>query len=312
MKLLSVVIPIFNEERAIAELHNRLVKTLRTLQVPFEIIFVDDGSLDGTYAELQKLSPIIALRLRRNYGQSQALRAGIERAQGDVIALMDGDLENHPEDLPLLIDKLREGHDVVSGWRKDRWPNQRIVRHFPSVLANKLISWVAGIQIHDHGCTLKVYRSDVLKELVLKGEEHRLLTAYAAINGARITEVPVRYTPRAHGKSKYGILRTFKVLVDVLALLFFYRYANRPMHFFGALGFVSFFFAFLSFIGMLYFKFVMGASFILTPLPVLTALFTIVGIQFILMGLLAEIFVRKIGDVAATRTIFVKEETVNS
>lgn len=312
MKLLSVVIPIFNEAHTVSELHDRLVKILKTLHVPFEVIFVDDGSLDDTYAVLQKLNPIVAIRLRRNYGQSQALRVGIQRAKGDVIALMDGDLENHPEDLPLLISKLHEGHDVVSGWRKDRWSNQRMLRRFPSMLANALISWVAGIQIHDHGCTLKAYRSDVLKELVLKGEEHRLLTAYAAINGARIAEVPVRYTPRAHGVSNYGILRTFNVLVDVLALLFFYRYANRPMHFFGALGFASFFLAFISFLGMLYFKFIVGASFILTPLPVLTALFTIVGAQFILMGLLAEIFVRKTSGTDSVNTILIKEETVNS
>ncbi len=288
-----MVAPFFNEKNTVEELHRRLVAVLNTLGKEYEIIFVDDASDDGTFETMKGLKPVTALRLRRNFGQSAALAAGIRRAKGDVIITIDSDLENHPEDIPVMISKLDNGYDVVSGWRKNRWDDKLFLRKIPSVAANKLISYVSGAKLNDFGCTLRVYRKTVLDQMKLKGEEHRLIAAYASILGSRIAEIEVSHSPRKFGKSNYGLMRVFKVLLDVFALNFFHRYAARPIHFFGGLGFFSIFLSLLSFLGMLYFKFFLDASFILTPLPTLAALFAIIGIQFILMGLLAEIFVRQ-------------------
>ncbi len=291
-RCISVIIPFFNEAGNVAELHHKLAAVLNNLNRPFEIIFVDDGSTDGTFNEMKKLSPLIAFRFGRNRGQSAALSAGIKKSKGDIVITMDGDLENDPQDIPLLLNELEEGRDIVSGWRKDRWSKQKFSRKIPSIIANWLISFIAGVKLHDHGCMFKAYRREILNQLRLQGEGHRLIAAYAAIIGANIVEVPIRYNSRKFGSSKYGFMRTFKVLLDVFALLFFYKYANRPMHFFGGLGFISFLLSTVSFLGMLYFKFFLHASFILTPLPILVTLFFIIGFQFVLMGLLAEIFVR--------------------
>jgi glycosyltransferase involved in cell wall biosynthesis len=290
--MLSVIVPFFNEEKTVREMHARLVSVLSKENIPYEIIFVDDGSQDSTFQNMQKLAPLRVVRLKRNYGQTQALAAGIAHAGGDIIVTLDGDLENDPADIPRLLTKLGEGYDIVSGWREGRWQNQFFTRRLPSGLANKLISYVSGIHLSDHGCTLKAYRRHILHDLRLSGDMHRMIAAYAAREGALITEMPVRFTPRIHGKSKYGLSRIFKVLLDVLAFRFFYKFARRPIHFFGGAGFASFFFGGVIFLVMLYLKFFKNTTFIQTPLPVLVALFIIVGVQFILMGLLAEIFVR--------------------
>ena len=222
---------------------------------------------------------------------------------------MDGDLENDPADIQKLLKKLDEGYGVVSGWRRDRWRGQFFSRRLPSVAANWLISFLTGAKLHDHGCTLKVYRRQALANLRLSGEMHRMLAAYAKLfNGAKIAELPVNHRPRRFGYSKYGPMRSFKVILDLLAINFFYRYASCPMHFFGGLGFFSFFLGILSFLGMIYFKYALRITFIETPLPTLTALFTIIGVQFILMGLLAELLLKQSSDSLYS----VKEEINNS
>ena len=306
---LSVVVPLYNEAQSVAPLHGRIIKALREFD-SFEVLFVDDGSTDSTFAEIQKLAPIVALKLSRNFGQTAALAAGISKATGDVIVTLDGDLENDPSDIPKLITKLQEGFDVVSGWRKNRWQGQWFSRRIPSVIANSLISLATGARLHDHGCTLKAYRRDTLTHLKLYGEMHRMIAAYAKLFcQARIAEIPVGYTPRQFGKSKYGILRSFKVILDLVAIRFFVKYANRPMHFFGAIGFFSCFLGLLALAGMFYFKYALGITFIETPLPTLSGVFTIIGVQFILMGLLAELIVR---NSAEAKTFIVEEEVRNT
>ena len=290
---ISVVVPLYNEERVVVKLHTILRETMDALGAEYEIIFVDDGSRDGTFKVMSNLSPLTAIRLKSNFGQTQALAAGIKLAKNNAIVLMDGDLENDPRDIPKLLQTLDEGYDIVSGWRRDRWKDRMFSRRFPSTFANLLISFVSGVKLHDHGCTLKAYRREVLDKIHFTGDMHRMIAAYAAREGARITEIPVRFEPREYGKSHYGFSRTFKVLLDILAFHFFYKYAQKPIHFFGGVGFLSFFVSFITFCIMLYLKYFRNTTFIQTPLPVLTALFAIIGFQFILMGLLAEIFVRE-------------------
>lgn len=288
----SVVAPLYNEAGSVRELHERIVRALRPLGRPFEIIFVDDGSRDDTFRLASSLAPLTVLRLRKNFGQTAALAAGIREAGGGVIVTMDGDLENDPADIPVLLETLDRGYDIISGWRRGRWKDQPFSRRLPSWLANKFISLVTGVKLHDHGCQLKAYRRPFLTAVNFSGGMHRMTAAYAAKGGAKVAEIPVRFEKRKHGMSKYGMMRVFWVLLDVLAFHFFHRFSNRPMHFFGAVGFLMAFFAGLSFIAMLVFRFSLGISFIETPLPMLTVFFAIIAVQFILMGLLAEMFRR--------------------
>lgn len=293
---LSVIIPIYNEEKNIAELYQRVKKVLSNLTDDHEIIAVNDGSVDGSYQELEKISQIDnkfkVVNFRKNFGQTAALSAGVDMSKGEVIIPIDADLENLPEDIPSLLDKLKEGYDVVSGWRKDRWREKFLTRRLTSHIANFFISRMVGLKLHDYGCTMKAYKKDIIKGVKLYGDMHRFIPAYVMWYGARITEIPIRYEPRRHGKSKYGIGRTFRVILDILTVKFLTNYLNRPMHFFGRIGFWLFFFSILSGLLAFYFKFVLGISFILTPLPLLTVFLIILGIQFILMGLLAEILIR--------------------
>lgn len=285
---ISIVIPIYNEAPSLSNLHNRLKNVLAKLQRPFEIILVDDGSTDETNTIVQSLSTITCLQLKRNFGQTIALAAGICEAKGSIIVTLDGDLENDPEDIPKLLAKLDEGFDIVSGWRRGRWSDQPFTRRFPSFLANKLISCLTGTKLHDHGCTLKAYRKSILERLSFSGDMHRMLAAYAAQLGAKVAEIPVNFTKRRYGKSHYGPSRIIKVLLDVMAFYFFRKYHNRPMHFFGIAGMWAFTLGCIAFFLMFYLKYFRQTSFIATPLPILTALFIIIGFQFILFGLLAE------------------------
>lgn len=293
---ISIVVPLFNEEKSVVFLHQELVSALKSFSES-EIIMVDDGSMDGTFEEIKKLPSVIGIRFSRNYGQTLALAAGIKKATGDVIVTIDGDLENDAQDIPKLVEKLNEGFDVVSGWRKNRWKGSFFSRRLPSLVANWMISWVTGTRLHDHGCTLKAYKREILQNLRLSGEMHRMIAAYASLlNGARVTEIPVNYRVRRFGASKYGPLRIFRVLLDLISLYFFYKYANRPMHFFGGAGLMSFFISFIFFLTMFYFKYVLGITFIETPLPIMTTLFAIIGVQFILMGLSAELLLKQSGS----------------
>lgn len=309
--MISVVVPFFNEEDSVSELHRRLISVLHKGDTAFEIIFVDDCSTDKTFDRIKILKPVIGLRLSKNSGQSAALAAGIRKACGDIIVTLDGDLENHPEDIPDLLKKIGEGYDVVSGWRKRRWNTEWLLRRLPSLAANRLISSIGKVHLHDNGCALKAYRKNIFDFVDLRGERHRMIAAYAAAAGARVAEIEVQYSPRRFGRSKYGLMRIFKVLLDVFALAFFYRYAARPIHFFGGIGFGGLSLGVVAFFVMVYLRLFQHISFISTPLPTLVALFFIIGVQFILLGLLAEIFIQRRPESGAGGRIFIREEVVN-
>ncbi len=291
---ISVILPIYNEAQSIPELLQGIREALEKFQ--YEIISVNDGSKDDSFAVLKGFaeddSRIKAIDLKKNYGQTAAINAGIQNASGDIIVLMDSDLENFPSDIPMLIDKLNEGYDVVSGWRKARWKGEFLTRKLPSLLANKLISRVSGVNLHDYGCTLKIYKRDVLSEVRLYGQMHRFIPVYCKWQGGKVAEVPVRYQPRKYGKSNYGISRTFKVLLDLVLIKFLDRYMQRPIHFFGGAGIISLLFSFLSFSIAVYFKLTGQKDFVETPLPILTGMFLIIGILMILLGVIAEILMR--------------------
>src|SRR5215469_1511783 len=239
---LSIIIPVFNEEESIPLLHERLSRVLKMQDFSYEVIYVDDGSTDGTFAQLQSLSArdpqVRVIQLRRNFGQTAAIAAGVDHSTGKVLVFMDGDLQNDPVDIPRLLAKLNEGHDVVSGWRKNRQDGQ-LSRKLPSLLANRLISRVTGVHLHDYGCTLKAYRWEVFQHVHLYGEMHRFLPAYAALAGASIAEIEVSHHARRFGVSKYGISRTGRVLLDLMTLKFLGSFGTKPLYAFGMLGLLS-------------------------------------------------------------------------
>lgn len=246
---LSIIIPIFNEEENISLLHERLKRVLREQDYSYEIIYVDDGSTDGTPALLQSLTmqdrQVKAIQLRRNFGQTAAIAAGVDHSTGQILVFMDGDLQNDPADIPRLVAKLNEGYDVVSGWRKDR-KDAQISRKVPSWLANRLIAQVTGIPLHDSGCTLKAFRWEVFQHMRLYGEMHRFLPAYAALVGASIAEVEVAHYPRIFGVSKYGLSRTIRVILDLMTLKILGTYKTRLLHAFGIPGLLSLVMSFIT------------------------------------------------------------------
>jgi len=293
---LSIIIPIYNEEESILKLYQELKKVLSNLDMQYEIIAVNDGSDDNSNRVLKKISQndnaFKVVNFRKNFGQTAAISAGIDISKGEIIIPIDADLENKPEDIPNLLNKLNEGYDIVSGWRKHRWKESFFTRRLTSYIANLLISKIVGLKLHDYGCTMKAYKRDVIKDIKFYGDMHRFIPAYAMWYGAKIAEIPIDHEPRQYGESKYGIGRTFRVLLDILTVKFLTDYLNRPMHFFGRIGFWLFFFSFLSGISALCLKVFLGISLILTPLPLLTVFLIVIGIQFILMGFLAEILIR--------------------
>ena len=296
MKKISVITPIFNEEESIPHLVNNLLDVFKGLKFQFEIIAVNDGSKDKSEEVLSKFAKKIpelkVINFSVNRGQSAALSAGIEKATGEIIITMDSDLENNPKDIPILVNKLEEGFDVVSGWRKMRWEGKFFSRKLPSVLANKLISYITGVKLHDYGCILKAYTRNVISGVHLYGEMHRFIPAYAYWNGARITEIEVGFSPRKFGKSNYGFMRTFRVLLDLIVIKYFAKYMNKPMHFFGGLGMFSLFFGSTFGLLAIVLKILDLRSFVATPLPIWSALFIIVGVQLMTMGVVAEIVMR--------------------
>ena len=289
---LSIVIPVYNEEDNIPVLYKDL-SALSDFVQSYELIFIDDGSRDGSFEKLKELADkdkaVKAIRLKKNYGQTTALSAGFNQAEGEVIITLDADLQNNPKDIPRLLDKMNEGYDVVSGWRKNR--KDPLSKTIPSRIANWIISLVIGIDIHDFGCTLKAYRQDIIKNLKLYGEMHRFLPAYAYWTGAKITEVEVNHHPRRFGKSKYGLGRTPSVIVDLITAKFLIAFSTKPGHIFGSLG--LFFIILSAILGILISirKFYFGGEWVSPLIFIITILF-ITGIQFILMGLLGEISVR--------------------
>jgi glycosyltransferase involved in cell wall biosynthesis len=306
----SVVIPVFNEGENILLLHRALSSVLKGIDQEAEVIFIDDGSSDDTLSHLRTISEkdpsVKVLALSRNFGQTAALSAGIDFSKGKIIILMDGDLQNDPEDILPLLQKIEEGYDVVSGWRKDR-KDAFLSRRLPSVVANKLIAFVGGGHLHDYGCTLKAYRRDILKNIRLYGEMHRFIPIYAQWIGARVSEIPVRHHPRTHGSSKYGMNRVFKVILDLMVVKFLLSYSQKPIYVFGGLGFVMILGAFFSGVYAIYLKFFRGTSFILTPLPLLCVLLAVLGSLSILMGFLAEILTRTYYESQGKPTYQIKE-----
>ena len=309
-KLLSIISPVYNEEKNIPLLLGRLLEVLGSIGIPFEIIAVNDGSRDGSMAELRRqaaLRPELkVVDFRRNYGQTAAIMAGIDHARGDVIISIDADLQNDPQDIPNLLAKLAEGYDVVSGWRKDR-KDAELRRNFVSRVANRVISSISGVKLHDYGCTLKAYRADVVKGVRLYGEMHRFIPIYASWMGARVTELPVMHHARQHGRSNYGLERIVKVILDLIVVKFLDRYMAKPIYVFGGFGFFALFLGALSFAGMIGLKVFEDISMISTPLPVLTAMMVMTGVSSILMGLLAEMLVRTYFESQKRASYFVRE-----
>lgn len=288
--MISIVIPIYNEEDNIIKLSKSIYEALS--DIDYEVLFINDGSTDKSEKIIESLSlahsNIKLISLRRNYGQTAAMQAGFDHSKGEIIIPMDGDLQNDPNDIPLLIAKINEGYDVVSGWRKDR-SDKKLTRILPSKIANSLISRISGIYLHDYGCTLKAYRRDILNDIKLYGEMHRFIPIYASWEGAKVTEIPVRHHARIAGHTKYGLSRIPKVVLDILVIRFFDKSLDRPIHLFGKFGLFMFFVAFILAILAIYIKLFMDISFILTPLPLLVVFFAMSGLICIFIGLLAEI-----------------------
>jgi glycosyltransferase involved in cell wall biosynthesis len=290
-------------------LHAKIDEALTHLGRTAEVIYVDDGSTDASLEVLRglaRLDPRVrVIALRRNYGQTAAMAAGIDAARGDVLIPMDADLQNDPADIERLLAKLGEGFDVVSGWRKER-QDKMVTRKIPSAIANWLISVIGGVKLHDYGCSLKAYRREFLKEVKLYGEMHRFIPIYASWVGARVTEIPVRHHPRTMGKSKYGLSRTFKVMLDLMTIKFMASYHTKPIYVFGLFGFGSFFLSFVAGAWALLRK-LEGESFIRNPLLGIAVVMFAVGLQFILMGLLAEMLVRTYHESQAKAIYAVRE-----
>ncbi|MGO9611835.1 MAG: glycosyltransferase family 2 protein [Dissulfurispiraceae bacterium] len=291
---ISIVIPLYNEEDNVRALHERLKGVLEKLQVEYEIIYVDDGSNDETLSLLHDIQKddknVLVLSLRRNFGQTAAFAAGFDFARGDIIITMDGDLQNDPNDIPRLI-KAMEGYDLVSGWRKKR-KDPFLTRRLPSVMANWLISKVTGVRLHDYGCSLKAYRREVVKNLRLYGEMHRFIPAIASWYGVRIAEIETTHHPRHKGKSKYGISRTVKVLLDLITVKFLQSFSTKPIQFFGPLGIIFGIGGIGISLYLTVLKLFSGIDIGGRPLLLLGVLLIIVGIQFVGMGLLGEMIVR--------------------
>jgi len=308
---LSVVVPIFNEEDNIPILHGRITDALSDANLDYELILVDDGSSDNSYPALKRLAAhddrVKVVRLRRNFGQTAAMAAGFDLASGRVVVPMDGDLQNDPLDIPLLLAKIDEGYDVVSGWRKDR-KDTFVNRRLPSILANSFISHMTGVHLHDYGCTLKAYRRDVLDDVNLYGEMHRFVPALASQVGARVTEMPVRHHERLHGVSKYGISRTMKVILDLMTVKFLLSYSTKPIQLFGRWGIYTLGAGTLSGAATVYMKLFEQMSMNRNPLLILTAFLLFMGIQFIVLGLLAELSARTYYEAQGKQIYNIKEK----
>jgi glycosyltransferase involved in cell wall biosynthesis len=310
---LSVVVPCYNEEQNVGEVCRRLKSALDGGEGKgsYELIFVDDGSSDGTYPALRKLREndrerVKVVRLRRNFGQTAALRAGFDKARGEVIVTLDGDLQNDPGDIPGLLRKMEEGYDLVSGWRRKR-ADSLFSRRIPSFLANRLIALLTGVRLHDFGCTLKAYRREIVKQIDLYGEMHRLIPVLASWMGARIAEMEVSHQRRLWGKSNYSLSRTLTVLLDLIALKFFLSYSTRPIHIFGFWGVVCLGLSLIAGAILIFMKLYQGVDMTGNPFLFLTIMLVIVGVQFIVLGLLGEVGVRTYYE-SQKKPIYLAEE----
>ena len=307
---LSVVVPVFNEEESLPRLMEMLTSVLGTLPYPYEIILVNDGSTDNSLAVMRAFGAtypqVKVVDFRRNYGQTAALMAGIDHATNDVVVMIDADLQNDPTDIPRLLAKLDEGYDVVSGWRKDR-KDAQIRRNWISRVANRLISRVSGVKLNDYGCTLKAYRRSVVSDIRLYGEMHRFIPIYAQWQGARITELSVTHHAREFGTSKYGLERIFKVVLDLLVVVFLRRFFAKPIYLFGGFGIASIILSVVTIFLAIGLRLFLHISLIQTPLPLLSALLFLVGVMSILLGLVAEMMVRTYYESQGARAYLVRE-----
>jgi glycosyltransferase involved in cell wall biosynthesis len=312
-KYLSIIIPVYNEEENIPILHENINSVLRRLEISYEVIYVDDGSSDGSFLQLQHLAQrdpqVQVIRLRRNFGQTAAISAGVDHSRGQVLVFMDGDLQNDPTDIPRLLGKIDEGYDVVSGWRKKRH-DAAFSRKLPSFLANRLISKVTGVYLHDYGCTLKAYRRENFEHIRLYGEMHRFIPAYAALAGAAVTEIEVTHHPRRYGVSKYGISRTVRVILDLITLKFLGSFGTKPLYAFGIPGLLS-----LMLGGLLGILLVVRKIFPpktrmhRNPLLAISIYFLGMGMQSIMLGLLAELLMRTYHESQDKTTYVVRSVT---
>lgn len=293
---LSVVVPVYNEQENLPLLHQEIVKALAGLDFGWELILVDDGSKDESLHVLENLAEtdpqhVRVVALRRNFGQTAAIAAGIDHSEGEIIVLMDADLQNDPVDIPMMLEKIDEGYDVVSGWRRER-QDAFVTRTLPSRLANHLISTVTGVHLHDYGCTLKAYRREVLTGFRLYGEMHRFIPVYANSVGARLIEVPVHHHPRRFGKAKYGLERTFKVVLDLVTVKFLSSYGNKPIYLFGGAGAILIAISAIVLLYLFIRRIWFSVSVLASPLFQMSTMVAILGFQSILMGLIAELQVR--------------------
>ena len=311
--LISIVIPLYNEEESIPRLYDELDKAIANYGQPAEVIIVDDGSRDRSFALLSAIAArdprFTIVRFRRNFGQTAGFAAGFAQARGDVVITMDADLQNDPMDIPLLMAKIDEGYDIVSGWRKDR-QDRFLDRRLPSMLANRLISNVTDVRLHDYGCSLKAYRRDVLQHVRLYGELHRFVPALASQAGGSVAEVPVNHRARQYGKTKYGISRTIRVMLDLINVWFLGSYSTRPIHVFGTLGFASAALGIVIGVYLSFLKIFLGESIGNRPLLLLAVLLVVIGVQLVTMGLLGEMITRTYYE-SQNKTIYVVREIVN-
>ena len=310
---ITIVIPLYNEEDSIPHLHEALDAAIANYGQPAEVIIIDDGSRDRSFALLKEIAQrdprFTIIRFRRNFGQTAAFAAGFAQARGEFVITMDADLQNDPMDIPLLMAKADEGYDIVSGWRKhrqDRWLDRKL----PSMLANRLISNVTDVRLHDYGCSLKVYRTEVLKQVRLYGELHRFIPALASQVGATVTEVPVNHRARQFGRSKYGISRTIRVMLDLITVWFLGTYSTRPIHVFGTLGLASMGLGGLFGLYLTFIKLFLGESIGNRPLLQLAILLVVIGVQLVTMGLLGEMITRTYYE-SQDKPIYVVREIVN-
>ena len=307
---LSIVIPIYNERESIGKLYDNLNEALSKMNLKYEVLLIDDGSIDGTFDELlkvhrkNKLFKII--RFRKNFGQTSAISAGFNYAEGAVVVTLDADLQNDPQDIPVLLSKLNEGYDIVSGWRKNR-KDKAVTRRFPSIVANKIISRLTGVHLHDYGCTLKAYRKEVIKNINLYGEMHRYIPAIASWMGVKVTEIPVRHYSRKYGKSKYGVSRTIKVILDIITVKFLLSYSQSPIQMFGVLGLFSGIVGFIITAYLIIMRIFFNQSLSDRPLFVLSIFMIFIGIQLITIGLLAEVLIRVYHKVQNRTTYVIKD-----
>jgi len=307
---LSVVIPIYNEKESIGKLYDNLNEALSKMNLKYEVLLIDDGSIDGTFDELLELHRknkfFKIIRFRKNFGQTSAISAGFNYAEGAVVVTLDADLQNDPQDIPVLLDKLNEGYDIVSGWRKNR-KDKAVTRRFPSIIANKIISRLTGVRLHDYGCTLKAYRKEIVKNISLYGEMHRYIPAIASWMGVKVTEIPVRHYSRKYGKSKYGVSRTIKVILDIITVKFLLSYSQSPIQMFGLLGLFSGMIGFIMTAYLIIMRIFFHQSLADRPLFILSIFMIFIGIQLITIGLLAEVLIRVYHKVQNRDTYVIKD-----